>query len=97
MDFTFTHTHTHTHTHRHTHMLRHTHARTHAHTHTPSLVAQMIKNLAYNTGDLGLSLSWEDPLAKGMATHSGILAWRVPWTEEPVGLQSMGLQRDGHD
>ena len=43
------------------------------------------------------SLGWEDPLEKGMATHSSILAWRIPWTEEPVGLQSMGLQRVGHD
>ena len=39
----------------------------------------------------------EDPLEKEMATHSSILAWRIPWTEEPGGLQSMGLQRDGHD
>ena len=39
-----------------------------------------------------LSLSWEDLLEKGMATHSGILAWRIPWTEEPVRLQSMDLQ-----
>ena len=38
------------------------------------------------------SLHWEDPLEKGMATHSSILAWRIPWTEEPGGLQSMGLQ-----
>ena len=38
-----------------------------------------------------LSLDWEDPLEKGMVTHSSILAWRIPWTEEPVGLQSMGL------
>ena len=40
---------------------------------------------------------WEDPLEKGMATHPSILAWRIPWTEEPGGLQSMGLQRVGHD
>ena len=40
------------------------------------------------------SLGWEDPLDKGMATHSGILAYRIPWTEKPGGLQSMGLQRD---
>ena len=40
------------------------------------------------------SLGWEDPLEKGMATHSRILAWRIPWTEKPGGLQSMGLQRD---
>ena len=39
----------------------------------------------------------EDPLEEGMATHSNILAWRIPWTEEPGGLQSMGLQRVGHD
>ena len=42
-------------------------------------------------------LGWEDPLEKGMATHSRILAWRTPWTEEPGGLQSMGLQKLGHD
>ena len=42
------------------------------------------------------SLDQEDPLEKGMATHSSILAWRIPWTEEPDGLQSMGPQRDGH-
>ena len=43
------------------------------------------------------SLGWEDPLEEGMATHPGILAWRIPWTEEPSGLQSMGLQRVRHD
>ena len=43
------------------------------------------------------SLGWEDPLEKGMATHCSILAWRIPWIEEPGGLQSMGLQRVGHD
>ena len=43
------------------------------------------------------SLGWEDPLEKGMATHSSILAWRIPWTEEPGGLQSMGSQRIGQD
>ena len=43
------------------------------------------------------SLSQEDPLAKEMATHSSILAWEIPWTEEPGRLQSMGLQRVGHD
>ena len=43
------------------------------------------------------SLSWEDPLEKEMATHSSIRAWRIPGTEEPGGLQSMGLQRVGHD
>jgi len=43
------------------------------------------------------SLGQEDPLEKEMATHSSILAWRIPWTEEPSGLQSMGLQRVGHN
>ena len=43
------------------------------------------------------SLGQKDPLEEGMATHSGILAWRIPWTEEPGGLQSMGSQRVGHD
>jgi len=43
------------------------------------------------------SLGWEDPLEKEMATHSSILAWRIPWTEEPGGLLSMGLQRVRHD
>ena len=43
------------------------------------------------------SLGWEDPLEKEVATHSSILAWRIPWTEEPGGLQSMGLQWVGYD
>ena len=43
------------------------------------------------------SLGWEDPLEEGMATHSSILAWRIPWTEKPGGLQSMGSQRVRHD
>ena len=43
------------------------------------------------------SLGWEDPLEKEMATHSNILAWEIPWTEDPCGLQSMGSQRVGHD
>ena len=43
-----------------------------------------------------LSLGWEDPLEEGLATHSSILAWRIPWTEEPGGLQSIGLHRIGH-
>ena len=43
------------------------------------------------------SLSWEDTLEKEMATHTSILAWKIPWTEEPSGLQSMGSQRVGHD
>ena len=43
------------------------------------------------------SLGWEDPLEKGMATHSSICAWRIPWTEKPGGLQSMGSQRVAHN
>ena len=44
-----------------------------------------------------LSLGWEDALEEGMASHSGILAWEIPWTEEPGRLEFMGLQRVGHD
>ena len=62
-----------------------------------SLVAQMVKNLPAMQETWILSLCWEDPLEKEMATHSSILAWRIPWTEESGGLQSMGLQRVGHD
>ena len=51
---------------------------------------------ACNAGDLGLIPGQEDPLERGMETHSSILAWRIPWTEEPGGLRSMGSQRDGH-
>ena len=50
-----------------------------------------------NTGDVGSFLGWYYPLEEGMATHSSILAWRIPWMEEPVGLQSMGSHRAGHD
>ena len=59
-----------------------------------SLVAQMIKNLPAMWGTWVLSLGQEDPLKEGMATHSSILAWRIPWTEEPGGQQSMGSQSD---
>ena len=55
------------------------------------LVAQMAKNLPAVRETRISSLGWESPLEKEMATHSSILAWRVPWTEEPGGLQSMGL------
>ena len=48
---------------------------------------------AYNAGDLGWFQHWEDPLEKGKTTHSSILAWRIPWTEEPDGLQSLGSKR----
>ena len=57
----------------------------------------MVKNLPASAGDIrdkGLIPGQEDPLEKGMAVHSSVLAWRIPWTEEPGGLQSMGLQRD---
>ena len=60
-------------------------------------MAQMTKNLVCNTGDLGSVRGWEDPLEKEMATHSSILAWKIPWTEEPGRLQSIGSQRVGHD
>ena len=52
-----------------------------------------VKASTCNVGDLG----WEDPLEKETATHSSILAWRIPWKEEPGGLQSTGSQRVGHD
>ena len=62
-----------------------------------SLVAQTVKASAYNLGDLVRSLGWEDPLEKEMAAHSSIVAWKIPRTEEPGRLQSMGSQRIGHD
>ena len=62
-----------------------------------SLVAQMVKNSPATQETWIWSLVWEDPLEEGMATHSSILAWRIPWAEEPGKLQSMGLQRVGHD
>ena len=62
-----------------------------------SLMAQTVKNLPTTQETQVQSLGWEDPLEKGMATHSSILAWRIPWTEEPGGLQSMGTQRVRYD
>ena len=62
-----------------------------------SLVAQRLKRLPAFQETWVQSLGREDPLEKEMATHSSILAWRIPWTEEPGGLQSMGSQRVGHD
>ena len=61
-----------------------------------------VKNPLANAGDVGErwefgSLGWEDPLEEGMATHSSILAWRIPWREEPGALQSVGLPRVRHD
>ena len=60
----------------------------------------MVKNLPANGGgirDAGLNLGQKDPLEKEMATHSSTLAWRIPWTEEPGGLQSIGAGRVGYD
>ena len=62
-----------------------------------SLVAQRIKRLPAMQETWVQSLGWEDPLEKEIATHSSILAWRIPWTEEPGGLQSMGSQIVEHD
>ena len=62
-----------------------------------SLVAQLAKNPSAMWETWVQSLVWEDPLEEGMAVHPSILAWRIPWTEEPGGLQSMGLQRIRHD
>ena len=62
-----------------------------------SLVAQYDKRMPAIRETRVRSLGCEEPLAKGTATHSSILAWRIPWAEEPVGLQSMGLQRVRHD
>ena len=59
-------------------------------------MAQTVKNLPAIQETRVQSLDQEDPLEKGMTTHSSILAWRSPWIEEPDGLQSMGLQRVGH-
>ena len=57
----------------------------------------MVKNVPAMQETGVRSLGWEDPLEKGMATHSNILAWKIPWMEEPGGLQSMGSQRVRHD
>ena len=62
-----------------------------------SLVAQTVKNLPTMQEIWVQSLGWEVPLEKGMVTHSSILAWKIPWIEEPGKLQSMGLQRVRHD
>ena len=62
-----------------------------------SLVAQTVKRLPIIWEPQVRSLGWEDPLEKEMATHSHTLAWKIPWTEEPGGLQSMGPQRVRHD
>ena len=62
-----------------------------------SLMAQMVKKLPARWEIQIQSLNQEDPLEKEMATHSRLLAWRIPWTEEPSGLQPMGLQRVRHE
>ena len=62
-----------------------------------SLVAQTAVNLPAMRETQVRSLGWDNPLEKGVVTHSSISAWRILWTEEPGGLQSMGLQRVGHD
>ena len=65
-----------------------------------SQVVLLVKNPPANASDLrdvSLIPGWENPLEKGMATHSSILAWRIPWTKKPGGLPSIGSQRAGHD
>ena len=62
-----------------------------------SLVAHMVKNLPAMQETWVQFLGQKEPLVKGMATHSSTLAWRIPWTETPGRLQSMALQRVGHD
>ena len=62
-----------------------------------SLVAQMVKCLSTMWETRVQSLVWEDPLEKEMAIHSSTIAWKIPWTEEPGRLQSMGSQRVRHD
>ena len=91
--------HTHTHTHTHIYIERELINKTHKARIITNillaggyLVAQMVKNLPAVWEAKVQSLGREDPLEKGMGTHSTILAWRIPWTEEPDRLQSMGLQ-----
>ena len=67
-------------------------------TYGASQVALMVKNLPTKEGDRHKRLpGQEDPLEEGMTTHPSILTWRIPWTEKPGGLQSVGSQRVGHD
>ena len=75
----------------------HTHVSATNSTMKKSLVSQKVKNPPAMREIWVLSLGWEYPLEEGMITHSSILAWRIPWTEEPGGLQSMGSQRVRHD
>ena len=60
-------------------------------------MAQRVKNLLAMLETQAPSLGWEDPLEKGMATHDSLLDWRIPWSEEPGALQSMGLHRVEYD
>ena len=65
-----------------------------------SQAVPVVKNLSTNAGDIreeDLTPGWEDPLEEGMATHCSILTWRIPCSEEPGGLQSIGLQRVGYN
>ena len=62
-----------------------------------SLVAQTVKRLSTMQETRVQALGWEDPLENEMATHSSTIAWKIPWTEEPGRLQSMGSQTVGHD
>ena len=64
---------------------------------TDSVVVQSVKNPTAMQESQVQSLGWEDPMQKEMATHSSFLPWKIPWTEEPSGLQFMGLQRVRHD
>ena len=72
-------------------------AASHSSREAASLVAQRLKRLPLMRETWVQSLGQEDPLEKEMAAHSSILAWRIPWTEEPGGLQPMGSQRYGHN
>ena len=60
-------------------------------------MAQKLKNLPVMQETQVRSLDWDDPLGKEMVTHSSVLAWKILWTEEPGGLQSIGMQRVGHN
>ena len=60
-------------------------------------MAIVVKNSSADAGDVGSIPGQEDPLEEGMATHASILAWRIPWTEKPGGLQTIGSHRVGHD
>ena len=61
------------------------------------LISQEVQKTEFTESQGVQSLGWEDPLEEEMSTHSSILAWKIPWTEQPSGLQSMGSQRDGHN